>query len=81
MSAMRLEAAGDKYYYLDVVVVCTPIAEFDIVARSPCVVVEVTSPSTTRNDRGEKLEAIGAFPLRTYLVVDHRRLRVEHDFE
>jgi len=43
MSDMRLEAAGDRYYYPDVVVVCTPIAELDIVARGPCVVVEVTS--------------------------------------
>jgi Uma2 family endonuclease len=75
---MRLEAAGDKYYYPDVVVVCTPIAELDIVARGPCVVVEVTSPSTARIDRGEKLEAYRRIPtLRTYLVVDHRRRRVE----
>jgi Uma2 family endonuclease len=78
MSGMRLEAAGDRYYYPDVVVVCTPIAELDIVARDPCVVVEVTSPSTARIDRGEKLETYRRIPtLRAYLVVDHRRRRVE----
>jgi len=79
MSGMRLEAANDKYYYPDVAVVCTPIAELDIVARGPCVVVEVTSPSTARIDRGEKLEAYRRIlTLQAYLIVDHRRRRVEH---
>jgi Uma2 family endonuclease len=78
MSDMRLEAANDKYYYPDVVVLCTPIAELDLVARGPCVVVEVTSSSTARIDRGEKLEAYRRIPaLRAYLVVDHRWRRVE----
>lgn len=78
MSDMRLEAAGDKYYYPDVVVVCAGIAESDIVAREPCVVVEVTSPSTARIDRTEKLQTYRAIPsLRAYLIVDHRRRRVE----
>ena len=50
----------------------------DIVAREPCIVVEVTSPSTARIDRGEKLEAYRRIPaLRAYLIVDHRRRRVE----
>jgi len=57
MNAMRVEVAGDRYYYPDVAVICSPIAELDVVARGPCVVVEVTSPSTARIDRGEKLEA------------------------
>ncbi len=78
MNDMRVEVAGDRYYYPDVVVICSPIAEFDVVARGPCVVVEVTSPSTARIDRGEKLEAYRRIPtLRAYLVVDHRRRRVE----
>jgi Uma2 family endonuclease len=75
---MRVEVANDRYYYPDVVVVCTPLAELDVVARGPCVVIEVTSPSTARIDRGEKLEAYRRIPaLRAYLVVDHRRRRVE----
>ena len=78
ISDMRVEAAEDKYYYPDVVVLCTPIAEHGVIARGPCVVVEVTSPSTARIDRGEKLEAYRRIPaLRTYLVVDHRRRRVD----
>ena len=78
MSDMRLEAANDKYYYPDVTVVCTPITEMEIVAREPCVVVEVTSPGTARIDRGEKLDAYRRIPtLRAYLIIDHRRRRVE----
>ena len=58
--------------------ICTPIGELDVVARGPCVVVEVTSPGTARIDRGEKLDAYRRIPaLRAYLVVDHRRRRVE----
>ena len=78
MSDMRVQVADDRYYYPDVAVVCTPLAELDIVARGPCVVVEVTSPSTARIDRGEKLEAYRRITaLRAYLIVDHRRRRVE----
>jgi Uma2 family endonuclease len=78
MSDMRVQTAEDKYYYPDVAVVCTPIADLDVVAREPCVVVEATSPSTARIDRGEKLETYrGIHSLHAYLIVDHRRRRVE----
>src|SRR5690349_5887433 len=54
MSDMRVQVARDRYYYPDVAIVCTPVAEEDLVAREPCVVFEVTSPSTARIDRNEK---------------------------
>jgi Uma2 family endonuclease len=77
-SDVRLRAADDTYYYPDVMVVCGRTAELDVVVTEPCVVVEVTSPSTARIDRGEKLMAYRAIPsLRAYLIVDHRRRRVE----
>jgi len=75
---VRLRAASDTYYYPDVMVVCVPTAELDVIVTEPCVVVEVTSPSTARIDRGEKLMAYRAIPsVRAYLIVDHRRKRVE----
>jgi Uma2 family endonuclease len=75
---MRVEVARDRYYYPDVAIVCTPVVESDVVARGPCVVVEVTSPSTARIDRGEKLDAYRSIStLETYLIIDHRRRRVE----
>ena len=59
-------------------VVCTPVGDLDVVTKSPCVVVEVTSPSTARIDRGEKLDAYRQLAtLHAYLIVDHRRRRVE----
>ena len=79
MGDMRVEVARDRYYYPDVTVVCTPVADSDIVARGPCVVVEVTSPSTARLDRGEKLDAYRSISaLEAYVIIDHRRRRVEH---
>jgi Uma2 family endonuclease len=78
MSDMRVEVASDRYYYPDVAVVCTPMTELDVVARRPCVIVEVTSPSTSRIDRGEKVDAYRRIPtLLAYLIVDHRRPRIE----
>ena len=75
---MRVQVARDRYYYPDVTVVCTPSAELDTFARNPCVVVEVTSPNTARIDRGEKLDAYRSIvTLQAYLIIDHRRRRVE----
>ena len=54
------------------------MAQLDTTATEPCVVVEVTSPSTARIDRGEKLTAYKQIStLRAYLIIDHRRRRVE----
>ncbi|HEU4631227.1 MAG TPA: Uma2 family endonuclease [Gemmatimonadaceae bacterium] len=75
---VKLRVASDRIYYPDVMVVCTPGSDDDLVLRDPCLVVEVTSPSTARIDRGEKLDAYrGVASLRAYLVVDHRQRRVE----
>ena len=78
MNDMRVQVSHDVYYYPDVVVICAPMAQLDVTATQPCLVVEVTSPSTARTDRSEKLTAYKQVPsLRAYLIVDHRRRRVE----
>jgi Uma2 family endonuclease len=75
---MRLAAGNDAYYYPDVMVTCSPISDLEVTVREPCVVVEVTSPDSARIDRGEKLDAYRRIPgLRSYVIVDHRRRRVE----
>ena len=75
---VKLRAADDRIYYPDVMVLCTPGSDDDLVVDDPCVIVEVTSPTTVRVDRGEKLVAYQAIPsLRAYLVVDHRVRRVD----
>jgi Uma2 family endonuclease len=75
---VKLRAATDRIYYPDVMVLCTPGPDEDVVLHDPCLLVEVTSPSTARTDRSEKLGAYQGVPsLRAYLIVDHRRRRVE----
>lgn len=77
-SDVRLRAADEVFYYPDVTLACGQVAELDVIIADPCVIVEATSPSTARIDRGEKLMAYRAIQsLRAYLIVDHRRRRVE----
>lgn len=63
-------------YYPDVMVAWGPEPTNEYVEDAPCLLVEVTSPSTERIDRREKrfvYQAIAS--LRTYLIVDqHRRV-------
>ena len=75
---MRVLVDRDIYYYPDVAVLCAALDDSEIFAHDPCVVVEVTSPSTARINRTEKLDAYRQIAtLRAYLIVDHRRRRVE----
>ena len=75
---VKVRAAKERVYYPDIVVVCTPHLDDELVIDDPCYVVEVTSPGTARTDRGEKRAAYrGVASLRAYHIVDHRRRRVE----
>jgi len=77
-SDVRVRVAADVFYYADVTLVCAQVAELDVIISDPCVIVEVTSPSTARVDRGEKSMVYREIQsLRSYLIVDHRRRRVE----
>jgi Uma2 family endonuclease len=75
---IKVQVGDERIYYPDVLVLCTRRPGETLVVRDPCVIVEVTSPSTVRVDRGEKLDAYRRLTsLRTYLVVDRRRRRVD----
>ncbi len=79
-SDMMLRAAEDVFYYPDVMVVCGPDEAGDdaLYQDAPCLVVEVTSPSTQSIDRREKLLAYKKLSsLRAYLIVDQQEMRVE----
>jgi Uma2 family endonuclease len=76
-SDMRLRIADDAVYYPDVQVVRDPADTEEQYKSSPCVVVEVLSPSTQSIDRREKLLAYRRLEsLRAYIVVyqDERRV-------
>jgi Uma2 family endonuclease len=70
-SDQRLYVAElDKTYYPDVQLVCDPTDRNENYSERPCLLVEVTSPHTSRVDRGEKLLAYQRLPsLQAYWIV------------
>lgn len=58
IEAVKVELADDiteAYYYPDVFVTCEAADDSSHVVRQPKLIIEVLSPSTSRNDRGDKL--------------------------
>jgi Uma2 family endonuclease len=77
MIDLKVRAARDRIYYPDGMVVCTPHDGDTLIFDDPCLIVEVTSRSTRRIDRGEKLDAYLEIPsLKAYLVAEHDRRHV-----
>lgn len=71
---LKIRTPGDRVYYPDVVVVCTPHDGDTLLFDAPCLLVEVCSPTSRRIDRGEKLDAYLTIPsLRAYLIVESER--------
>ena len=78
MSDVKLRAADDVYYYPDVMVACGPEGENPYVEDTPCLVVEVASPSTAVIDRREKLVVYKRIPtLEAYVIVEQDARRVQ----
>lgn len=78
-SDFKVQPSDEAVYYPDVSVVCQLPARSDVVTTTPCLVVEITSRSTARLDRGEKLEQYRkCASLKAYLIVDQFRRRVTH---
>ena len=76
-SDMRLRIGDDAMYYPDVQVVCDPADAQEQYKSSPCVVVEVLSPSTEMIDRREKLVAYRSLSsLQAYIIVYRDQKRV-----
>lgn len=64
----------DVFYYPDVMVACEPEGGDRYIEMAPCVIVEVTSPSTSLTDRREKLGAYQRIPsLKAYIIADQER--------
>ena len=79
ISDMKLRVEqNDAYYYPDVMLTCDPADSESLYKRSPCLVVEVLSPSTEAIDRREKLMAYrNLSSLRYYLLVAQEKRQVE----
>ncbi len=68
----------DIFYYPDVMVACGSEEGDPLFEEEPCLVVEVTSPSTETTDRREKLLSYKKIPsLKSYLIVHQGEPRVE----
>lgn len=68
---------GNDIYYPDAIVACSPSDTDSHRINEPCLLVEVTSPSTARVDRTNKLLAYRSIPsLKTYLIVEQAWRRV-----
>ena len=76
---LRLEIGGKTcFYYPDLLLSCDPQDREPYFRRSPCLIVEVLSPSTERIDRREKLFAYQTIPsLREYLLIDPDKRCIE----
>lgn len=57
ISDMKLVVDANTYYYPDVVVACDPPGGARYTRRQPILIVEITSHTTERTDRFEKLPA------------------------
>lgn len=73
---------GDVFYYPDVMVACgEPKSGGQVYRSDPCLLVEVTSPSTASKDRREKLLIYRQIPtVQAYLIVDQDTRRVERHY-
>jgi Uma2 family endonuclease len=80
ISDMKLRIdASRSVYYPDVMLSCDEGDTHPLYKTSPCLVVEVLSPSTATTDRREKRLAYLALPsVQAYLLVDADSRRVEH---
>jgi Uma2 family endonuclease len=78
---MKVEVIRDIYLpYPDLVITCHPfdLRGDDVIIRQPCLIVEVLSKSTARNDRGFKWQRYRKMPsLWYYMLVDQYSTTVE----
>jgi Uma2 family endonuclease len=76
-SDMRLRIGDEAVYYPDVQVVCNPADTEQTYTSSPCLVVEVLSPSTQSIDLREKLMVYRRIEsLRAYVIVYRDEMRI-----
>jgi Uma2 family endonuclease len=74
-TAMKLRvklAAGEFYYYPDLLVSCAETDRDRLFREEPVLIIEVASPSTLRIDRGEKLNNYRQIPALIEYAIVHQ---------
>lgn len=79
-SDQRVHIDNRNGYYPDIVVVCgEPQIDFAEAIRNPFLIVEVLSPSTAADDRGDKFADYRTRPsLQHYLLIEQTKPSIEH---
>jgi Uma2 family endonuclease len=78
ISDMKVWVSESVFYYPDVVVACDGPGADEYYRKQPRLIVEVSSPSTERIDRSEKLVAYKQVKsLKEYVIVSQDRVRIE----
>jgi Uma2 family endonuclease len=77
-SNLKVSTPDGRFYYPDGLVVCSTRDEDVAFVVDPCVIVELTSPSTRRTDQYEKRDSYARISsLRAYLVVEQGQRQVD----
>lgn len=75
---VKVRVSSKVYYYPDVLVSCEESPDNSYFRNAPILIIEVTSPSTERIDRREKLLFYLQMPsLQEYVIVDQHKMNVE----
>ena len=78
MESMKVRVDSKTYYYPDVLYACDGSDADPYFRNEPRLIVEVTSPSTEKIDRTEKLAAYKRIPsLQEYLIVSQDEVRID----
>lgn len=68
----------NHFYYPDILLVCDPEDDHEYYKESPCLIIEVLSPSTESIDRREKLHAYQNIPsVKEYVLVSQEKVQIE----
>ena len=75
---IKVKVTSNVYYYPDVLISCEENPEDPYFRNRPVLIVEVTSPSTKKIDRREKLLFYQQMPsVLEYVVIDQHQMNVE----
>ena len=68
----------NRFYYPDILLACDTSDNDEYYRQSPCLIIEVLSPSTENIDRREKLHAYQAIDsLQEYLMISQEKMQIE----
>lgn len=77
-SDIKVRVSRKVYYYPDILVSCEQSPEDSHYRNAPVLIIEVTSLSTERTDRSEKLLYYLQMPsVQEYIIVDQHKMNVE----